>query len=193
MSTLAVVPNSSLIDAIDSHYMYVRNRLSQAQVINAKLQPAVGAFPAKGLIMALDWPPPNVEENQWYLLTMKSNPIGRQGYSQYAPIQIHNLMWKAIVIGDELTQGEQGENRGTRYRTLWAIKEAFRQAIYPGFTEKLHFSLVNGQWTGASKNPIQYITWNPPEMAEQLDKEGSGAVTVSAMLRIVDQTDEILS
>lgn len=193
MSSLAVVPNAALIDAIDTHYQYVRGRLQQALTLDVTNSvTATGAYQAQGLVMALDWPPKNFVPNAFYLLTMDDAPIGRQGYSQALPMQFHRVMWKAIIVGDSLKQGEKAENLGTRFRTLWAVKEAFRQAMFPGFTEKLHFSLVNNVWTGAEKSPIQYITWNPPECHEKKD-DASGAVEFSAMLRIWDITDQIFS
>lgn len=187
-----VVQDASLVDAIDSHYMYVRSRLTSAIVKLPDGSTTTGAYPAKGLVMAQDWPPHNVKDNTFYLLTMQDNPIGRQAYSAAIPMMFHHLMWKAIVVGDELTQGERAENRGTRLRTLWGMKEAFRQAVYPFFTEKLSFSLVDGTWTGVSKNPIEYITWAPPVVKETLEKD-SGAVEFSAMIRVWDMSDEILS
>ena len=198
MSTvLAVVPDASLIDSIDSHYMYVRTRLAQAVTLAPDgVTSVVGAYPAKAVVMALDWPPPNVMSNVFYLLTMDSEPIGSRGYSAALPMQFHRVMWKAIIVGDELTQGERAANRGTRYRTLWAMKEAFRQAMFPFFTEKLHFSLTgtppNTVWSGVSKTPQQFITWNPPAVNEKKDDD-SGTVEFSAMLRIWDTTDQIVS
>lgn len=187
-----VVPDASLIDSIDSYYWYVRSRLQSAVTKLPDGSTAIGTYKAKGLVMALDWPPNNVVENVFYLLTMQDNPIGRQGYSAAMPMIFHNVMWKAIVIGDELTQGERAENRGTRFRTLWGMKEALRQAVFPNFTEKLSFSLVNGVWTGVSKNPIEYITWTPP-VAKEMQAEDAGAVELSAMVRIWDMSDEILA
>src|SRR5882724_9931790 len=187
-----VVPDCGLVDAIDSYYMYVRTRLQQAIVKTPDGTTVTGTYLARGLVMALDWPPKNVEENRFYLLTMQDNPIGRQGYSAAMPMIIHNVIWKAIVIGDELTQGERAENRGTRFRTLWGMKEALRQAVFPNFTEKLSFSLVNGVWTGVSKNPIEYITWTPP-VVKEMQAQDAGAVELSAMTRIWDMSDQILS
>lgn len=192
MGTLQVIPGASLIDSIDSHYWYVRTRLLQAVTKNPVGDSVTGAFPAAGYVLAQDWPPKDVKPNEFYLLTMGDDPIGRQGYSASSPMQFHHVVWKAIVVGDELTQGERAANRGTRFRTLWALKEAFRQAMYPFFAEKLTFSIVNGRFVGVSKTPVQYITWTPPSVKETLQTD-SGDVEFSAMLRIWDATDEILA
>ena len=172
----------AFVDAIDSFYSATKARLA---TINPERV-------VKGLLMAQDWPPTNVALEAFYLLTLSDSSIGRHGYSQSTPMKFANVQWVWIIKGTDLKSGERQANRGDRFRTAFEMKDEMTKALYPGFTEKLSFSLdANGNWTGVAENPIEYISWTPCDFVEKSDK--SGVIWGSATVRVWQMTDTITS
>lgn len=171
------------VDAIDSHYQAVKARMNG-------INPSRGV---KGLLMARDWPPTAVSLESFYLLTLSDSSIGRQGYSQASPMKIAHVQWVWIIKGTDLQQGVRQSNRGDRFRTAFEMKDELTKALYPGFTEKMNFSLDgDGNWVGTPENPVEYITWTPVDFVEKSDKD-SGVIWGTATIRIWQMTDTIAS
>lgn len=170
------------VDAIDSHYQYVKGRIA---AINPQRQ-------VKGLLMAQDWPPKKVALEAFYILNLADSPIGRQGDSATIPIVYEHVQWVWIIAGNDVSTGQQANNRGDRFRTAFQMKDELTQALYPRFAEKFTWSLVNGTWTPTPLNPVEYIHWPPPEFREKLDKD-SGLVYGSAMVTLTTMLDPILA
>ena len=171
----------AFVDAVDSFYNAVKTRMA---TINPNRQ-------VKGLLMARDWPPTNVELEAFYLLTLSDSPIGKQGYSQAAPMKFAHVQWTWVIKGTDLKPGVRQSNRGDRFRTQFDMKDEMTKALYPGFTEKLNFSLDgNGNWVGTSESPVEYISWTPVDFVEHSDK-ASGVIWGAAMVRIWQMTDLI--
>lgn len=171
-------------DAIDSYYVYTRNRIktfNSARVV-------------KGLLNAQDWPQKPLVWDAFYLLVLGETPIGRQGYSQYSPILMHSVQWVWINTGSDIVPGVRQANRGDRYRTSQAMKGELLFANSPGYTQKLTWSLNSaGQLVSTPEQvPTEFITWTPMEFHEKLDKD-SGIVYGSGAVRITDMTDAITS
>lgn len=169
-------------DAIDSLYIYTRDRI---QSLNPDRVVA-------GLLAAQDWPSKNVKFNAFYLLDIGETSIGKQGYSASTPIKFHQVQWVWITQGTDLVQGIRQANRGDRYRVMQQMKEELVNGLFPGFTQKFSWSLINGVWTSAVKTPAEFITWQPVEFHEKLDQE-SGMMYGSGAIRIADMLDEITS
>jgi sensor c-di-GMP phosphodiesterase-like protein len=171
------------VDCIDSHYQAVKVRMA---TINANRA-------VKGLLMAQDWPPKNVELEAFYLLTLKDSAVGRNFYSASTPVKIENVQWVWIIKGTDTQQGVRAANRGDRFRTMFAMKDELTKALYPNFTEKKSWSLdAGGVWQAVSENPVEFITWTPVEFYEKSAME-SGVMWGSASVRIVNMTDTITS
>ncbi len=169
------------VDTIDSHYAAVKTRLA---TINPNRE-------VKGLLMARDWPPTKVALEAFYLLTLTDTPIGRQGYSQSVPMKYEHVEWVWAITGTDLAPGQRKSNRGDRFRTAFQMKDEMTKALYPGFTEKMSFSLdANGNWVGTSENPVEFISWAPVSFVEKSSQE-SGVIWGTAALRIWTMLDFI--
>lgn len=170
-------------DAIYSHYEWVKSRLlaNNPQRVVA------------GLLDAQDWPSKPFKFDAFYLLDLDDTPVGKQGYSASTPIVLKQVQWVWINKGTDLKQGERQANRGDRFILNQTMKGELLNATFPRFTEKLSWSLdVNGNWTGTSKTPQEFITWTPVEFHKRSDKD-SGITYGAAALRIQDMTDTITS
>lgn len=175
-----------LIDAVDSFYQYVRARI---QTINA-------ARKVQGFLIAQDWPPPNIVPEAFYLLNAGEQPIPKQGFSPTIPIVIHMLQWQWQILGQDVAAGQQGPNRGVRFRTQFQMKDELRQALYPYFCQKQTYAMqsVGGKnvFVGTPVDPPEWIGWAPPEYREKLDRD-SGKVEGIVAVRVWDMTDPILA
>ena|ERR1700751_1350233 len=169
-------------DAVDSHYEYVKGRIL---TVNPNRVVA-------GLLSAQDWPSKPLKFDAFYLLVLGEMPLGRQWYSASVPVKFHQVQWVWINKGTELTQGIRQANRGDKYRVMQAMKGELLNGLFPNFTQKFSWSLVNGVWTSAPLNPVEFILWNPVEFHEKIDKE-SGMMYGSGAVRVVDMTDVITS
>src|SRR5580692_7234491 len=151
-------------DGVDSFYQYVKGRIN---AFTTRTVPDIGGGVVAGMLSAQDWPYKGVKFDAFYLLVLGEAPIGKQGYSAAVPIKFHQVQWVWINKGTDLTQGIRQANRGDRYRTMQTMKGELVNGHFPGFCEKLTYSLVNGVWTGVAENPVEYITWNPIEFHEK--------------------------
>lgn len=171
------------VDALDSFYQATKARMA---TINP--QRAV-----KGMLMAQDWPPKNVDLEAFYLLTLKDSAADRNFYSAYIPVKFHHVQWVWIIKGTDIQAGTRAANRGDRFRTMYSMKDELTKAMFPNFTEKLNWSLnAAGVWIGAAETPVEFITWTPVEFYEKTAMD-SGVVWGSASTKIWNMTDAITS
>jgi hypothetical protein len=179
------------VDAVDSFYQYWRariNAVTKRTVLGLKAGNVVA-----GMLDAQDWPNKNVKFDAFYLLNVGDVPIGRDGYSTYIPILLRQVQWVWINKGQELVQGIRQASRGTRFRTLEAMKGELLYASAPGYAPKLSWAEDNNDnWTGTPLNPPEVIEWKPLEFHSKLDK-ATGVIYGSAMTRLVDMSDAIAS
>src|SRR6266446_6014765 len=170
-------------DAVDSHYIYVRNR-----ILTLNPTRVMG-----GVLNAQDWPSKPIKFDAFYLLVLGESSVGRAGYSASTPIKFHTIQWVWINKGTDLTPGVKAANRGDRYRIMQQMKGELLNGFYPNFAEKLSWTLVptgqpspnDAKWTGTSKVPQEFVWWTPVDFHEKLDKE-SGVQYGSANTRIQD-------
>lgn len=171
------------VDAIDSHYQYVKARIA---IVNPQRVVA-------GLLDAQDWPPKEVKTDAFYLLMVADTSIGRQGYSAAVPIKFHHVSWVWINKGTDLQQGERKANRADRMRTMQSMKGELINGLFPNYAEKQTWALNGaGVWIGTSLNPAEFITWTPVDFHEQGAKD-SGVRWGTAATKISDMTDRIYS
>lgn len=172
-----------ITDAVDSHYQYVKARIL---ALNPNRIVA-------GLLDAQDWPSKPIKFDAFYLLVLGEVSVGRQGFSPSTPIKLHQIQWAWINRGTDLKSGERQANRGDRYRVMQTMKGELMNGLYPGYTEKLSWSLnTNGNFVGTSKVPPEFITWTPVDFHDKYDKD-SGLGYGSGAIRIQDMTDTITS
>lgn len=177
-------------DAIYSHYAYCKARILAASGNTSNNPPLVG-----GILNAQDWPNKPFKFDCFYLLVLGEVPIGRQGYSQYSPIVFHQVQWVWIDKGTDVTAGVRQANRGDRFVTMQKMKGYLLNALVPGYTTKLTWSMNDstGVFTSTpTDTPGEPITWNPVQFHEKFDK-ASGLQYGAAALRIVDMTDAVLA
>lgn len=171
----------AFIDGVLSHYEYVK---AQILAVNPNRKVA-------GQMFAQDWPPKDVKEEAFYLLSLGDNPIGRQGFSPAIPIVGHELQWTWIVKGQDIGAGQVGPNRGIRFQNHFQMKDEMRQAQSPYFCEKKSWGYNppnTKNWVGTSLVPQEFILWAPPTYRERLDKD-SGVVYGIVSVRVFDMLD----
>ena len=174
-----------MLDAVFSHYEYVKGRII---AINP-------ARKVRGQLTAQDWPPPDIVDEAFYMLTLGESPIGRQMFSPLIPTVVHEIQWKWIVKGKDIAAGQVGPNRGVRFQTNYAMKDEMRQAMSPYFCQKFIWGYDNpgapgAHWVGVPTNPIEFIGWAPPVYHETIDKD-TGVVYGTVAVRVWDMTDPI--
>src|SRR5580704_12918649 len=163
-------------DGVDSYYQYVKARIN---AFTTRSIPGVSGV-VKGMLNAQDWPSKNIVGDAFYLLVGATTPIGKQGYSASTPIKFHNLTWVWINIGTDVTPGVRQANRGDKYNVMEIMKGELVNGHYPGFCEKLTYSLVNGVWKGAPENPVEYIIWTPIDFHPRWSQPGGAGVGYGA-------------
>ena len=164
-------------DAVDSFYNYVRDRI---ETINPNRV-------VQGILNAQDWPKKPLVFDAFYLLVINDSPIGKQGYSPAVPILFHQVNWTWVSKGQDTQPNARQPNRGLRYRTSQTMKGELLQALFPGSTEKLTWSMnqQTGKFTGVSLIPKEFIMWQPVSYHEKQDQESS-MVYCTSSLRVVD-------
>lgn len=151
-----------------------------------------------GVMSAQDWPPKQVKFEAFYMLVLGQSPAPRSAWSPSVPIVGHEIQFVWLITGSDVQAGQVGRNRGDRYRTDMTMKEELEKALYPGFTEKLSWSvsgqsITNLQLTSVSESPKEFIRWRtPPVFVTKVDK-ASGVIYGSAAFRMTEMTDTILS
>ena len=173
---------NSLLAAIDSHYLAVKQRV---QTLNP-------ARKVLGVMDSEDWPPLEVQMESLYCLDLGFVPIGKQGASATIPIVIHTVQWTWLISGTDIQKGIQIKSRGDRYRINGAIMKELEYGMYPGFTQKMNvFPDGNGQLVSLPLDPAEYIMWSPLKFLKKSDKT-SGLLYGTASTQITNMTDPIL-
>jgi len=171
--------NPVLIDALDAFYSFVAANM-------AKLNPDQKML---GMIAAQDWPQLELDTNGGLnLLYLSSVPIGGTQSQNYYQ---HFVQWVWVLMGDDISKTQVGLNRGSRYRSHFAIAELLRQAHFPGFCPK-QFSTVDsttGDVTFTTYDPIETITWSMPKIVTRNDNPQSGLLYGTASLRVSSYSD----
>lgn len=180
----------SYLDAIDSYLQYVKARLLLIPTVQAAI--TAGVKRIAGYMDAQDWPNKNVIFDTFYLLDLGDVPVGRTFYSAQTPVLFRQVQWVWVNKGTDLTQGVRQANRGDRFRTMEIMKGELLNASFPGFCLKQTWALVNGTWTGTPSPTNEQILWKPIEFHTKPDK-ASGIIYGTAMTRLVDMTDPILT
>lgn len=170
-------------DGMLSHYEYVKARII---AINSNRV-------VRGYMMAQDWPPKNIQDSAFYLLSHGEQPVGRQMFSPTVPVVSHLLTWMWVIKGADISAGQVGPNRGLRFQVSYQMKDEIKQALYPYFCQKFTWGWDNSvppNFVGTAASPIQYVGWQPPSYQDKLDKQ-SGVVYGSAAIRVWDMLDQI--
>lgn len=171
------------VDAIYSHYEYVKSRLA---AINPQRV-------VKGLLDAQDWPAPPVATEAFYLLVLVDTPASKEFYSAAVPVKFHHVNWVWINKGTDLAQGQRKANRGDRFVSMMQMRGELTQALYPNFCQKFTWALDgNGSFTSTPENPVEYITWTPVEFQKKAAQD-SGVMWGSGAVKIWNMTDTITS
>jgi hypothetical protein len=138
-----------LIAAIDSYLMQVK---LQMQTVDSTQQ-------FGGVLAARDWPLTTPIFGALYLLVLGMNPVGgTEAQAQYEYL----LQWVWLLLGDDIAQNQQAENRGNRYRDGMKIVANLRQANFPQFCFKQNYTAdAQGNLTAI---PVQSTyTFSPEE------------------------------
>lgn len=169
-----------MIDALDTLYNHFRTRM---QTINASRV-------LKGYMDAQQWPPPNVEFDAFYLLSLGDMPIDGQSIGD--PIYTHTVQFTWLNQGSDVNSANDvlGANRGNRVRTNWQMKQELLQALWPFFDQKQELSAAaNGSLSFDTLN--EPMKWTKPEFTLRSDK-ASGILYQVATVKITEITAEIL-
>lgn len=174
-------PTQTSVDALDSHYVYVMQRI-------------LAQFPAQpigGIVEARDWPFQEAVDQALYFLTGVPEKTSRAVNSRQSAMVTYSARWVWMDIGSNLQQGQQASNRGDKYRTTATVRSVISYGLYPGFCTKNQYNIQdNGSgvaqlvtttpWTG-----IENVWWSKPDFATRQDQVtgiifGYAAVAVSA-------------
>lgn len=171
-------PPQTGVDALDTFWYYVTQRI-------------ISQFPTQpigNIVDASDWPFLQAVDQALYLVTGNMRN-GKNVNSRQSQLGTYSARWSWPIIGTNLAQGVQAANRGDRYRTMATIKAALEFGLYPGYTQKQQYAVVD-DGTG---NPIlQVVTpyayesvwWSKADFIDKEDAKtgiiyGYAAVAVS--------------
>jgi hypothetical protein len=153
------------VEAIDSHYNYVKGRVQQYN----------GARKFSGITDTKGWPPPRVDLNAFYLITLGDTPAGKQVYSPSNTWYRDTVQWSWIVAGSDLpSAGIAGRSRGDVVLIHGLMKKELRFGAFPLACEKLSMSLDqsgSGAVVKTSFDPKQYVYWTLLEFTHRVDRE----------------------
>jgi hypothetical protein len=164
------------VDAVDSHYQYVKARI---KTMNSNRL-------VMGMLNSQDWPPQGVKMESFYLLVLTDSPGSPEGSSLAAPLYAHNVQWVWLIAGTGTRQNEKASYRGARFRTNQAMKGELIYGLLPPMCEKQTWSLQGNLWVGTSHDPVEFVFWNRPRIQ---DRESGGLVYGLAPVSIMDFTD----
>ena len=156
-----------LIDCLDSYFLYVQQQMSLlGSATNIYVNGATIPQPFGGVIFSRDWPLTEISEGSLYLLVLDIQPKGgTEGQILYEFI----CQWTWLLIGTNLSMGQQGSNRGDRYRTHMQIMSNLRQANFPSFCQKQSITGVDPntqaitQVPATSSMPYASVPYNTVE------------------------------
>lgn len=182
-----------LTSILDSYYAYVTKRLVtlQAQV---SINGSVAAQPMGGLVAAQDWPQTPVTEGAIYLVLQRMMPRGKsKTQRQY----LFMCQWTWLLIGTDIPEYSQAENRADRWRSNLQIAQNLKEANYPGFCQKMDYMLLAPDaWKGTatpaqSTFPVsatERIRWDDLEFMPRPDNS-SGVLYYAAGVTVMGWED----
>lgn len=165
--------DSNLVDWSDSFYNYVKQRILTKNPDRV----------FSGIVEARDWPVKEAVPESLYMLTTTMDPKRMPG-SWSAPIYSERIQWVWQIRGVDQAQGVQIGNRGDRYRKHFQICQELMYGVFPGYCEKLSYSLdENNQLQGTSYIPTESIWFTMPTFSDRVE-QSSGIMFGSAVLTI---------
>lgn len=170
----------AFVDAIDSHYQFVKARIKEIAPTRI----------VAGMLNARDWPYKEAKLEAFYLLSVTDAPGPSSMISEAIPIVSHQVQWSWLIAGDDLRPEDpkRSANRAKRFRLNKEMQGELLKALTPRFCEKQNWQMVNGVWTGTPLN--EYIMWTVPRFVGREDKD-TGLVYGMALVNILNMTDEI--
>lgn len=176
-----------LVDAIDTYFTQIKTQMA---VVDSSQR-------FGGLVMARDWPASPLIPKALYLLYMTANPLPGPVSSQTQVRLEHFCQWVWLLIGDDITSSQQGQNRSSRYRENMQIMANLRQAHYPGYTQKLAYTadsqgVVSSMAVTSPESNIEMIHWTMPRFMPRQD-EKSGVVYGAASVSVYAWDDALVT
>lgn len=172
-------PPQTSVDTLDTHWLYVSQRI-QAQFPTIQFG---------GIVEARDWPFQQAIDQALYLVTGDAR-TGKNVNSWQGSLLTYSARWSWPILGTNLPQGVQAANRGDRYRIAAMFRSAIQYGLYPGFTQKQQYGVVDngaGVPVIAVTTPYAYenVWWSKADFAEKIDTTtgiiyGVAAVAISA-------------
>lgn len=158
-------PSCTAVDAIDSHWVYVTNRI----VAQWPTQP-IGSIQE-----ATNWPLQKPTDQAIYLITGPSKP-SRNVNSRQSALMTYSARWAWVALGTDLVQGVQQSSRGDRYRLAANWRSVMEYGLFAGFCQKQQYTVQdNGAGIPilAITTPYAYesVWWSKPTFAETVDRE----------------------
>lgn len=172
MESPSMSPTSSMVDWSDSLYQYVR-----ARILKVNPQRKFG-----GIVEARDWPLKEPKQDAFYLLTTTLSPNRGQGpgsNSWTAPLYGEQIQWAWCVIGNDIAPDALASNRGDRYRKNFSMIQELLQGHFPGFCEKLQYSMDGTTLVATSYAPKEFIWFTKPAFSDRIERS-SGILFGSA-------------
>lgn len=178
MGSPSVSITSNMVDFTDSHYNYVRTR-----ILAVNKERKFG-----GIVEARDWPLKETIPGAYYFLINSAPPNKGQGpgtNSWSSPLYGIQVQWAWTIIGTDIPQNSLMSNRGDRYRKNFAMIQEILQGFYPGFSEKLQFSMNGLELVSTSYIPKEMVWWTKPRFTDRIDLNtgilfGSAIATLTA-------------
>jgi hypothetical protein len=163
MGSPSVSPTSSMVDWSDGHYQYVKQRVL---AINPDR-----VF--SGIVQARSWPIEQATPESFYLLLGNNAPLkGDNPWS--AKAYSEKVQWAWQILGTDIASNAIQRNRGDRYRTNFTMCQELLQGMFPGYCEKLQYSLeeVNGSpvLVGTSYVPKEMLWFRPPVYTDRFER-----------------------
>ena len=140
-----------LADVTDSYFLQIQSQMAKlGSAANISVNGQTIFQPFGGVVMARDFPLTEIAEAALYLCIIDIQPKGgTEGQILYEFI----CQWTWLLIGTNLSMGQQGSNRGDRYRTHMQIMSNLRQANFPSFCQKKTITGVNAQTQAITQVP----------------------------------------
>lgn len=158
-----------MIEAVDSYYLQVKQQMA---AVDSTQQ-------FGGILQARDWPLTQPVFGALYLLVIAMNAVGG---TEAQALYEYVCQWSWILMGDDIVDAQQAQNRGNRYRQSMQVVANLRQANFPQFCPKINVQVdAQGSVTTAGVqstypvSPFESVWWSRLKFAPRQD-QGSGVL-----------------
>jgi len=190
----------ALISILDTYYSFIKSQMSllgATITVSINGQPTPIAQPFGGVVNAADWPQqplvnPVTPEGTLFLLVINAVEVpSREVSTESQTLYQFQCQWVWVLLGSDIQNGQQGMNRGDRYRTNLQIIDNLNQSHFPGFTQQKDYAVdsegnVTSQFstTPYPANPIEIVRWSNLRFMPKSENQKTGLVYGAAQVDI---------